>query len=71
MFILETEYPEWGDEVSIIGRIRSAWGKLREQLPFLANQAIPLKSEGKIYNSCIRSLMFYGSECWAGNVQRL
>ena len=35
-------------EVSTIARIRSAWEKFRELLPLLTNQAIPLKSRGKV-----------------------
>ena len=57
--------PNGGCEVSTIAKIRSAWGKFRELLPLLTYQAIPLKSRGKVYNSCIRSVMLYGSECWA------
>ena len=66
--------PNGGCEVSTIARICSAWGKFCELLPLLTNQAIPLKSRGKVYNSCIRSVMLYGSECWAlttADVQRL
>ena len=66
--------PNGGCEVSTIARIRSAWGKFHELLPSLTNQAIHLKSRGKVYNSCIRSAMFYGSECRAlttADVQRL
>ena len=32
-----------GCEISIIARIRSAWGKFRELIPLLTNQAITLK----------------------------
>ena len=57
-----------------IARVRSAWGKFCELLPLLTNQAIPLKSRGKVYNSCIRSVMLSDSECWVlttADVQRL
>ena len=57
--------PNGGCEVSTIAKIRSAWGKFCELLPLLTNQAIPLKSRGKVYNSCIRNVMLYGRECWA------
>ena len=63
-----------GCEVNTITRIRSAWGKVRELLPLLTNQTIPLESRGKVYNSCIRRVLLYGSECWAvttTDVQRL
>ena len=66
--------PNGGCEVRAISRIHSAWGKFRELLPLSKNQAIPLRSRGKIYNSCIHSVMLYGSECWAlttADVQRL
>ena len=66
-------FPNGGCEISTISRIRSAWGKLSELLPLLTTQAISLKSRDKVYNSCIRSVMLYGSECWAltADVQRL
>ena len=66
--------PNGGCEVSTIARIRSAWRKFRELLPLLTNQAIPMKSRAKVYNSCICSVMLYGSGCWAlvtADVQRL
>ena len=66
--------PNGGCEVSTTPRIHSAWGKFRGLLPLLTNQAIPLKSRGKVCNSCIRSVMLYGSDCWAvptADVQRL
>ena len=28
-------------------------------------QSIPLITRGRVYSSCIRSVMLYGSECWA------
>ena len=40
--------PNGGCEVSTIARTRSAWGMFRELLPLLTNQAIPLKSRGKV-----------------------
>ena len=49
-------------------------GECFELLPLLTNQAIPLKSRDKVYNSCIHSVMLCGSECWAltsTGVQRL
>ena len=63
-----------GCEVSSIARICSAWGKFCELLSLLTNQAIPLKSRGKVYNSYIHSVMWYGSEYWTlitADAQRL
>ena len=48
-----------------IARARSAWGKFRELLPLLTNRYIDIKTRGKIFNVCVRSVMLYGSECWA------
>ena len=56
--------PNGSCEASTIARIQSAWGKFRKLLPWLTNQAILLISRGKVYNSCIRSAMLYGCECW-------
>ena len=66
--------PNGGCKVTTIARIRSTWGTFRQLLPLLTNQAISLKSKGKVYNSCIRSVMLHGSKCWAlttAEVQRL
>ena len=66
--------PNGGCKVSTITRIRSAWRKFNELLFFLINQAVSLKSRGKVYNGCIRSAILYGGECWAlttADVQRL
>ena len=48
-----------------MGRIRFSWGRFLELLSLLTNQEIPLKSRGKVYSSCIPSVILYGSECWA------
>jgi len=62
-----------GDTVSATGgymasitiRCRAAWSKFRELLPLLTNRAISLNTRGRIYSSCVRSVMLYASECWA------
>ena len=62
-----------GDTVSAGGgckhgtsaRAQSAWGKFREPLPLLTNRYINIKTRGKIFNVCVRSVLLYGSECWA------
>ena len=48
-----------------IARAWSAWGKFRELLPLLTNRYINIKPCGKIFNVCVRSVLLYGSECWA------
>ena len=43
-------------------RIRNGWMKFRESLPFLTSRAPPLEMKGRVYASCVRSSMTYGSE---------
>ena len=43
-------------------RIRNGWMKFRELLPFLTSRATPLEMKGRVYASCVRSSMIYGSE---------
>ena len=48
-----------------IARARSAWGKFWELLPLLTNCYINIMTRGNIFNVCVRSVLLYGSECWA------
>ena len=44
-----------------------SWGsmsKWREISSLLVNRAIPLPQHGKVYETCIRSVMLYGGETW-------
>lgn len=50
---------------SAIARAGSAWGKFRELLPLLTNTYILIKTRGNIFNICVRSVLLYGSKCWA------
>ena len=54
-----------GCERAIIARTRSAWGKFKELLPLLTSRSISLNRCGKLYDSCVRSVMLYGCQCWA------
>ena len=49
-----------GADLAVTARIRNGWMKYRELLPFLTSRAPPL--EMKVYASCVRSSMTYGSE---------
>jgi len=51
-------------ESSVMCRIQCGWKKFRELLPLITNRAIPLKVRGQMYNSCVRSVILYGSETW-------
>lgn len=54
-----------GADSAVIARVSAGWKKFRELVPFLTNKAVPLLLKGKVYKSCVRSCMMYGSETWA------
>ena len=51
-----------GAVLSVPVRIRNGWMKLWELLPFLISRAPPLEMKGRVYASCVRSSMTYGSD---------
>jgi len=50
-------------------RVKCAWGKFRELAPILTSRGAPLKLKGKIYRTCVQSVMVYGSETWAAKAE--
>ena len=52
--------PGGGCELATIKRCCSAWAKSTELLPSLT-----LNTCGHLYNSCVRGMMLYPSECFA------
>ena len=60
-----------GCDLSVITRIRSAWGKFRELLPIVSSHALSYITRGQIYSTYIRTVLLYASECWAPNVNDL
>ena len=63
-----------GCDLAIIVRCQTAWGKFRRLLPLLTSRHLSLMTRGRLYSSCVRSTMLYGSETWAttrANLQRL
>ena len=69
-----------GDMIDSVGgaedassmRVKCAWGKFRELSSILTASRASLK--GKVYRTCVQSVMVYGSETWAtkaGEMQRL
>ncbi len=54
-----------GAEACSVARVRSGWKKFRELLPLLTLKGLSLHIKGKLYASCVRSVMVYGSETWA------
>merc|ERR1711893_382085 len=58
-----------GAEAAVATRIRSGWKKFQELSPFLNSRAPSLMMKGKVFNSCVRSCMLYGSETWPMTVE--
>ena len=60
-----------GCELAAITRCKCAWGKFRQLLPLLTNRYLPLLTRGKVYSSCMRSVMLHAAETWAMKVDTL
>ena len=60
-----------GCELAAITRCKCAWGKFRQLLPLLTNRPLPLLTRGKVYSSCVRSVMLHAAETWAMKVDTL
>ncbi|XP_065645850.1 uncharacterized protein LOC136076303 [Hydra vulgaris] len=58
-----------GAEESSRARVRCVWAKFIELYPLLAARGASLKIKGKLYTSCVESVMMYGSETWALKVE--
>ena len=54
-----------GCKLAAITRCKCAWGKFRQLLPLLTNRLVPLLTRGKVYPSCVRSMMLHAAETWA------
>ena len=53
-----------GCETAVTARSRIRWMKFRECSEILKGRRFSLKMKGKMYKSCVRSAMLYGSEAW-------
>ena len=60
-----------GCELAAITRCKCAWGKFRQLLPLLTNRHLLLLTRGKVYSSCVRSVMLHAAETWAMKVDTL
>ena len=52
-------------------RVLSAWKNFRDLLPILTNRGFSSSVRGLVYNSCVRSVLLYGSETWAVKVENI
>ena len=53
-----------GSETAVTAKTRLGWMKFRECSEILIGGRFSLKTKGKIYKTCVRSAMLYGSETW-------
>ena len=53
-----------GSEAAVTARTRIGWIKFRESGEILYGRKSSLKIKRRIYQSCVRSAMLYGSETW-------
>ena len=60
-----------GCKHAIATRCCVAWKKFRKLLPILTSKQLTFKIRGKVYNTCVRSVLLYGSETWAPNASDL
>ena len=54
-----------GCELAAVTRCKCAWGKFCQLLPFLTNHNLPLLTRGRVYLTCVRSVMLHAAETWA------
>ena len=60
-----------GADLAATARIRNEWMTFRELLPFLTSRAPPLEMKGRVYASCVRNSMTYGSEFEIAEMQMI
>ena len=48
-----------GCELSSVIRVKTAWGKFRQLRSLLTSRSVPLPVRGKLYSSCVRSVMLH------------
>jgi hypothetical protein len=58
-----------GAEEASRTRVKCRWKKFRELSPILTARGVSSKLKGKIYSTCVRSVMIYGSETWPMRVE--
>ena len=50
-------------DAALVTRIRIRWNKFRQLVPLLTNKDISLIMRGRLYSSCVQSIL-HGSETW-------
>ena len=54
-----------GGELAAVRLGKCAWGNFRQLLPLLANRNLPLVTRGRVYSTCVRSVMLHAAMTWA------
>ena len=49
---------------AVTARIRAAWKAFHHHLPILTNRGISYARRGNMFSSCVRGVLFHGSESW-------
>ena len=52
-----------GCELSTTSRVKTAW-KFKKLKPVLSSRHLSFKARGRVYSSCVESVMLYASETW-------
>ena len=63
-----------GCELSATSCVKTTWKKFKELLPVLSSRHLSFKAHGRVYSSCVQSVMLHASETWPltkPNLQRL
>ena len=61
-YLADTLDGDSGADLAATVRMRNGWMRFLELLPFLTSRSLPLGMKGRVYASCVRSSMTYGSE---------
>ena len=54
-----------GCELAAVTCCKCALGKFRQLLPLLTNRNVALFTRGRVYSTCVRSVMLHAAETWA------
>ena len=61
---------EGRSDSAMVAGVRCAWKKFWELSGMLTKRGVSLKLKGKVYATCVRSTMIYGSETWVLNKEQ-
>ena len=56
---------EGGADLAVSNRVNKAWGKFYAMAPLLCNKGVSGIVRARLYTTCVRSCLLYGSETWA------